>query len=77
MLTSMPSCASCPKTWTGLTTCHCSYCHETFSGIRLFDVHRRYGKCHDPASLRGPLRLVQGVWHEPEMSDEARAQIAR
>ena len=76
-------CGTCPATWTGLAPCHCSGCHQTFSGIRLFDTHRRVlrgvGICVAPTAIRisgEPLRLVDGVWRWPEMDDDARAQFA-
>jgi hypothetical protein len=59
-----------------MSPCHCSACHATFSGIRLFDTHRRGGRCLDPTTIRGPLRLVGGIWREPAMSDEVRAKVA-
>jgi hypothetical protein len=33
-------CRKCGKDWGGLNTCHCSACHETFTGITAFDMHR-------------------------------------
>lgn len=40
----------------GLGTCHCAGCHETFVGIRAFDLHQRLRdggvKCLAPAELR-------------------------
>lgn len=62
-------CPRCDNTWTGLSACHCSVCHRTLSGIRLFDSHRRRDTCVDPATLHvqgEPLRLVEGVWRGPE-----------
>jgi hypothetical protein len=43
--------------------CHCGACHETFSGITLFDRHRRDGKCLlIPADMPMRLKEVRGVW---------------
>lgn len=73
------TCSTCPAAWTGTSPCHCSGCHVTFSGIGLFDTHRRADRCLDPSALMAggePLRLVDGVWRSPEMSDEARAAFA-
>jgi len=47
--------------WTGLGTTHCSGCHRTFTGVTAFDIHRRGGQCHDPATVldrNGEPRLV-------------------
>lgn len=38
----------CGAWWTGSSPCHCSGCHQNFSGISAFDRHRRGGKCADP-----------------------------
>ncbi len=46
------------------TQCHCATCKQTFSGITLFDQHRRAGRCRDPRDMKG-LRLVKGVWRMP------------
>lgn len=59
-------CPRCDATWTGLSVCHCSGCHHTFSGIGLFDKHRRRDQCVDPATMGGELRLVDGIWRYPE-----------
>lgn len=44
-------CGGCDTTWTGLATCHCSDCHETFAAIGGFDAHRVGDACVDPASI--------------------------
>lgn len=59
-------CPRCEATWTGLSVCHCSACHRTFSGIGLFDKHRRRDACVDPAEMPGELRLVDEIWRYPE-----------
>lgn len=41
----------CGGRFTGLSTAHCTVCHETFTSPTGFDRHRRYGKCLDPARL--------------------------
>ena len=41
----------CSAWWTGLTAAHCSACHETFTGITAFDLHRRRGKCLWPPDI--------------------------
>lgn len=47
------SCGGCDTRWAGVSRCHCAGCHETFSGLELFDRHRRDVRgtptCLDPA----------------------------
>jgi hypothetical protein len=33
------SCRDCGVTWTGLSRCHCSRCHNTFNSATAFDLH--------------------------------------
>jgi hypothetical protein len=77
-LTEMATCPRGDTTWTGHRPCHCGSCHETFSGIRLFDAHRHHrgdhGGCLDPATLPGMERR-DGMWREPEMSPEAKTEL--
>ncbi|WP_459682130.1 FDXHR family putative zinc-binding protein [Rhodococcus sp. no. 34] len=40
----------CAATWTGLTTCHCSNCHTTFTSPSAFDQHRRRNHCLHPTA---------------------------
>ncbi len=35
----------CPPLRGNYRRCHCSVCHETFSGERAFTIHRRGGQC--------------------------------
>ena len=44
-------CGGCDNWWTGLNSAHCSGCHQTFTGVGGFDMHRRRGKCLDPADI--------------------------
>jgi hypothetical protein len=44
-------CSGCEHWWTGLAPAHCSACHETFTGVGAFDLHRRGGKCIPPAEV--------------------------
>lgn len=60
------TCPRCPAVWTGTSICHCGACHRTFSGIKLFDNHRRGGRCTDPVDQRNVLRCEAGVWRYPE-----------
>ncbi len=82
------TCSGCPATWTGLSTCHCSGCHQTFAGVGLFDAHRTQygesGKCRRPADMivAGGLRagepamfFREGVWRGPEMTDEEKRRV--
>lgn len=52
--------------------CHCGSCHQTFSGLGLFDKHQRRNYSKRPAvSCVAPVRLglvqnARGVWHTPE-----------
>lgn len=34
------ACPRCGKTWGGLSTAHCTACHETFTVVSNFDRHR-------------------------------------
>lgn len=34
-------CPRCGGSWTGLAACHCSVCHQSFTGVSAFDRHRR------------------------------------
>ncbi|WP_456300258.1 FDXHR family putative zinc-binding protein [Saccharopolyspora oryzae] len=73
------TCHQCPNTWTGTSRCHCSSCHHTFSGLALFDRHRRNGRCHHPETLRGQAgerlaHLRGGLWAGPEMTNEQKAE---
>lgn len=72
----------CGATWPGLSPCHCSACHRTFSGVVLFDKHRHaqgeHGGCHDPETIRNrrtgeKLMFLRddGIWHGPEMDKAA------
>lgn len=75
------TCSGCAARWTAPSACHCSGCHETFSGIALFDRHRstaggEHGSCLPPGRLCGTVtgeRVMfqrDGMWRGPEM-DEA------
>jgi hypothetical protein len=63
------TCGGCDKNWTGTSRCHCSACHETFSGITTFDLHRqansKRGKCKKPAYI-GLVKNDKGVWSVPQ-----------
>lgn len=73
----MPTCNGCTATWTGTSPCHCAACHQTWSGIGLFDKHRSQygdrGACLTPEALiqRGEvIEYRQNAWRAPAMTDE-------
>jgi len=39
-------CGRCDNRWGGTSTCHCSGCHETFTGLTAFDQHRTGSHTH-------------------------------
>lgn len=41
----------CDGKFSGLSTAHCTACHETFTRPSGFDRHRRGGKCIDPRTM--------------------------
>lgn len=53
-------CRKCGVAWTGHARNHCPTCHETFGGVGGFDMHRRDGRCVDPATVR--LHQSRGYW---------------
>jgi len=48
----MSAMCRCGASWSGLNVAHCGCCHETFSTVGLFDMHRSGGNCLDPAALK-------------------------
>jgi hypothetical protein len=66
------TCSAACKTPTG-QQCHCAACHNTFSGITLFDKHQdvNYGRagavvqCKDP-HLAGLAIDPWGTWRTPQ-----------
>lgn len=52
----MHHCGRCSSRWNGYNTCHCSACHQTFTGLTAFDKHRAGSHmpdtrhCLEPAS---------------------------
>lgn len=44
-------CSTCAARWGGQLTCHCTGCHQTFTGLVAFDKHRNKYKCLDPQSV--------------------------
>lgn len=72
----MNTCGGCASKWTGTQPCHCSACHETFSGITTFDAHRQAnahrGKCRKPTRM-GFIQNEKGLWCTPLISQEEEA----
>jgi len=61
----MITCGGCDAQWSGTSKCHCGGCHQTFSGIGLFDLHRVNDECKDPKGMKKdglPLKYEDGVW---------------
>jgi hypothetical protein len=70
----------CPKghVWKqrGNRTGHCSKCHRTFEGIKLFDAHQRtingVTHCLNPNDMTvagEAIFLVEGSWRGPRMAE--------
>lgn len=49
----------CDAWWTGLLAAHCSKCHNTFTSVAAFDIHRRGDVCLDPVTI--PMRRGEKV----------------
>jgi hypothetical protein len=70
--TTLPNSCRCGARWAGTSTAHCAAacCHRTFSGVTTFDVHRRDGRCNDPAGFG--MSLLRGraydCWGYPEQA---------
>lgn len=58
------TCSGCQISWSASSACHCSGCHQTFSGVTAFDRHQRRGR-HLPPYLLGMVRGETGVWTLP------------
>ena len=68
------SCGGCDARWTDKRLAHCGACHRSFGGVGLFEQHRRAFACLDPATIEG-LRLADGIWRGPELTDEQRERL--
>jgi hypothetical protein len=70
-------CSGCDETWTAISAAHCGACHQTFSGVGLFDLHRSQyghrGACLSPETLcRAGERVAffrDGMWRGPEAGE--------
>lgn len=81
--TEQPYRCECGAGWSGLAMCHCSLCHETFSGVTTFDRHIRGSSntyhVHPPEVLKknGEPALVlrttgaTPTWVDPKERDLA------
>ena len=67
----------------GSYLCHCGACHQTFSGLGLFDRHqdvdyrRRPAVQCKPAGTLGLVRDDRGTWRTPESLAGLTQKIAR
>lgn len=48
----------CSARWTGLSAAHCSACHETFTSVSAFDLHRRKAVCLSPTLTPADIGMV-------------------
>lgn len=60
----------CGRWWTGAERSHASCCHETFSSLSAFEVHRRGLRCNPPETVglvarEKPFGTLWG-WPAPE-----------
>ena len=53
------ACPPCGRTWQSITAAHCPTCHRHFSTAAGFGLHRRDGRCVDPAELTGYRAMRQ------------------
>lgn len=74
-------CSGCDTRWTGLATCHCANCHNTFGSITSFDAHRRgygdRGSCKSPAHM-GLVLDEKGIYRYPAaVTEDTRSSMTR
>lgn len=70
------SCGGCSQTWYGKAMAHCSTCHETFSCVANFDLHRKVGKCLGPEAI-GLVQNFKGTWMKDGEPDVSRLRSLR
>lgn len=60
----VPHSCACGARWGGANTSHCAAkgCHQTFSSVGTFDLHRRGGACLSPQDAG--MQLVGGRPYE-------------
>lgn len=59
--------------WTGRGACHCSACHQTFTGLTAFDKHRAGvgdGPCRTPDSIGLVHNDIRHMWQFPGNGEE-------
>ena len=59
------TCGGCTTRWRGISRCHCGACHETFTSITGFDMHRKAGRCVPPAAA-GLIQRSDDLWRKDE-----------
>lgn len=76
----MPSCCELPF---GSNLCHCGACHQTFSGLTLFDSHQAVAyeppsgvSCKEPEAM-GLVRDTSGTWRTPEAAKSLLARMEK
>jgi len=55
-------CRKCCATWTGLSRCHCTICHQTFNSYSASDLHWTGDGHIHPCNLT-KLELREGIWY--------------
>lgn len=50
----MTTCRKCKRSWSSLVECHCDLCHEHFSTVWGFDLHKPNAEigCLDPSTIK-------------------------
>lgn len=67
----------CGAEWSGLSAAHCGACHQTFSAVSSFDLHRRNGECRDPAKAGLVKSKRPGIdWCFPGVNPNALKETA-
>jgi len=66
------TCGGCDYKSNALAVAHCSTCHETFTRVTGFDLHRAGGAClgSDELAERGMQQRDDGLWFKPLPEDE-------
>lgn len=72
------TCGGCDARWRrqGFAHCAAAGCHQTFSGVRTFDAHRRRFKCRKPADA-GLVLGDDGVWRSPGTFDRKAWELGK
>lgn len=69
---------TCGAWWTGNERSHCGGCHETFSSLTSFEIHRKGLTCNEPTSVGLVARTAKfgTVWGQRGPDAETAARIA-